>query len=314
MFVVCGEALYDFYEAERPEGLAFDARIGGSPFNVAMGLARLDVPAALFTCLSTDRLGQRLHGALVTEGVSTACLRRSPRLTALSLVALDDAGSPAYTFYGEGTADRNIGPEDLPDFGADVWGLHVGSFSLVTEPVGSSLLSLVAREAGRRLITLDPNIRLNVEPERAVWRTRLNAVIAQTDLMKVSVEDVALLYPGTDPSEVVARWSKAGPAIVVVTHGDEGATAHGPFGTVAVPARKVTIVDTVGAGDSFMAALIAGLDAQAVRGRQALARLDRTAVKAMLDFAVRAAAVTCSRRGADLPRRSELSEAAAVSV
>jgi len=309
MFVVCGEALFDLYAMDGDAGLSFDARIGGSPFNVAVGLARLRQPVALFTAISTDALGVRLRAALKSEGVETGLLVRSDRRTTLSLVEVGSDGAPTYAFYGEGGADRAVQMGDLPSLGSQVWGMHVGSFSLVAEPVGSALLEMVRREAARRLVTLDPNVRLSVEPDRERWRARIEAFARSSDLIKVSEEDLDLLYPGESPADRAAAWGQIGVHLVIVTRGDAGAAAFGPFGLVEVASRPVTVADTVGAGDSFMAALIAWLAERNIKTRQALAGLRKSDVAALLDFAGRAAAITCSRRGADLPKRSELAAA-----
>lgn len=319
MFLICGEALWDMFAVEDSAakdgcGLSFDARIGGSPFNVAVGLARLGQDAALLTGLSTDRLGDRLNAALDAEGVATQFLVRRDRPSTISLVDLAPNGSPIYAFYGADAADRAIEIADLPNLGPEVWGVHAGSFSLVTEPVGSSLLALFEREAGRRLITLDPNVRLNVEPDRDLWRRRIDAFVRHSDLVKVSAEDLELLYPGEERAAIASRWLDAGAALVVITRGVEGAegyrsfggSAEGIGGPVCVPGVSVTVVDTVGAGDSFQAGLIAGLCERSVHDRARLEALADDDIADLIGFAVRAAAITCTRRGADLPHRDEL--------
>lgn len=306
MFVVCGEALWDLFGRDSEAGLSFDARVGGSPFNVSVGLARLDQPAALLTGLSTDRLGQRLFEALVRERVSTSCVRRSAHPTTLSLVDVGPDGSPVYAFYGENAADRSLEVEDLRPIGSDVWGLHAGSYSLVADPTGASLLALFGREKGRRLLTLDPNVRLTVEPDLAIWRARIDAFVDLADLVKVSEEDLGLLYPDRPVADIAATWLQAGAALVIVTHGPAGATAFGGFGHVAELGRPVEVADTVGAGDSFMAATIAHLAETGAQSRSALAGLAVEDVRRLLAFASDAAAITCTRRGADLPRRAEL--------
>lgn len=306
MFLVCGEALWDLFAVEGAAGLSFDAKIGGSPFNVAVGLARLGQDAALLTGLSTDRLGERLIAALETEGVETRFLVRSERQSTLSLIELAPDGSPIYAFYGADAADRAVAKADLPDLGPEVWGMHAGSFSLVTEPVGSSILALFEREAGRCLTTLDPNIRLSVEPDRDLWRRRIDAFICHSDVVKVSDEDLELLYPGVAAQEIVARWREAGAGLVIVTHGAKGAEAFGPAGRISLPGRPVDVIDTVGAGDSFQAALIAGLKERGMTDRTRLDTMAGDEIAALVEFAARAAALTCKRRGADLPRRAEL--------
>jgi fructokinase len=306
MFVVCGEALWDLFAQDAPGGLTFDARIGGSPFNVAVGLARLDQPVALFTGLSTDRLGQRLADALEVERVRTDLLKRVALPTTLSVVDLGLDGQPLYAFYGAGAADRAVRTEDLPLLGPDVWGIHAGSFSLVVEPVGSALLALFAREKGRRLLTLDPNVRLNVEPDADLWRSRIARFVQHADIVKISAEDLGLLYPGAIAGEIAADWLRAGAGLVVVTRGEGGAEAYAASGRSAVPGRAVRVADTVGAGDTFQAALVAGLAERGVWTRKDLDALTGSQIADVVAFAVSAAAVTCTRRGADLPRRSEI--------
>lgn len=306
MFVVCGEALFDLYAMGGDKGLSFDARIGGSPFNVAVGLARLNQPVALFTALSSDALGRRLRGVLAAERVETGLLVRSERPTTLSLVEVGADGMPTYAFYGEGSADRALQMGDIPSLGDDVWGLHVGSFSMVTEPVGSTLLALVRRNADRCLVTLDPNVRITVEPDRECWRARADAFARSSALIKVSQEDLDLLSPGQSRADMATRWRDMGVELVIVTRGEAGAAAFGSFGQLEVSSRPVAVADTVGAGDSFMAALIAGLAERGVRTRDRLRSLSPPEIQQLLEFARDAAAITCGRRGADLPRRSEL--------
>ncbi len=309
MFLVCGEALWDLFAIEgggKGQGLSFDARVGGSPFNVAVGLARLGQGVSLFTGLSTDRLGERLMEALEAEGVATSALVRTKNPSTISLVDLGADGSPRYAFYGQGAADRSVITSDLPALGPEIWGLHAGSFSLAVEPVGSTLLALFERERGRRLLTLDPNVRLTVEPDVAIWLDRLEKFLPCADIVKVSDEDLDLLHPGRALEEIAAGWLAKGPALVVITRGAQGAVAFGPAGRVEVPGRRVEVIDTVGAGDTFQAAVITALAERGVRTRAAVEALDSAEISAVLDFAVVAAAVTCSRRGADLPRRAEL--------
>lgn len=308
MFLVCGEALWDLFASEGSggTGLTFDARIGGSPLNVVIGLARLGQDAAFLTGLSTDPLGVRLTEALKRESVATGYLVRSARPTTLSLVDVGPDGAPAYAFYGDAAADRMLTAGDLPDLGDEVWGIHFGSFSLVVEPVGATLLKLAEREAGRRLITLDPNVRLSVEPNRAVWTARIEAFVRHADVVKVSEEDLDLLYPGESQAGIAARWRAAGATLVIVTRGRSGVHAYGCGVMVEVEPRSVPVIDTVGAGDTFQAAMIAGLAERGLTCRSVLEGIDGDTLAEIVGFAVEAAAITCTRRGADLPRRSEL--------
>ena len=311
MFLVCGEALWDLFAVEDADGLTFDARIGGSPFNVAVGLSRLKQKSALLTGISNDPMGQRLVDALTREQVATGYLVRTDQPSTLSLVDLGPGGVPAYTFYGHDAADRTVRIEDLPVLGPDVWGIHAGSYSLVAEPVGTSLLALFEREAGRRLITLDPNVRLNVEPDTAIWRARIDRFAALADLIKVSDEDLGLIYPGATALEIAMGWLEAGAGVVIVTRGESGAEAFTKDTSLSVAGSRIELVDTVGAGDTFQAALIAGLSQLGIWSRPTLDQISTEALNALIGFAVHAAGITCSRRGADLPRLDELPALAA---
>ncbi|VTU35545.1 2-dehydro-3-deoxygluconokinase [Variovorax sp. PBS-H4] len=307
MFVVCGEALMDVYVlGPTPTGLHLDARIGGSPFNVAVGLARLGRPSALLTGLSRDAAGERLMHALQAEGVDTRLVLRSDAPTTLSVVSVDAGGLPHYAFYGHGSADRAIDSARLPALPPQVRVLQFGSYALVVEPVGSALRALAARERDRCLVAYDPNVRLNVEPDVARWRTMVEAMVALSHMVKVSDEDLGLLYPDSVPGEVARRWLSLGVQLVVLTRGARGSEAWTAGSHVAESAAPVEVVDTVGAGDTFQAALLTWLDEQQALSVAGLAALDAQRLAALLRFATRVAAITCSRRGADMPRRAEL--------
>lgn len=309
MYLVCGEALFDIFAA--PAGaqrnrLSLEAVAGGSPFNVAVGLARLGTPSALFTGISRDYLGLQLRQVLEEEGVDLRFLVDFDAPTTLAMVALGANGSPVYSFRGEGCADRLPRDEHLAPVDEAIRGIHVGSYSLVTAPMADTLLSLVRRESARRLITLDPNIRVNVEPDLMRWRERVEAFAELAHLIKVSDEDLALLYPDQTPEETAQRWLQGGCELVLLTCGAEGAQLfnrrHGRF---HAPADAVTVSDTVGAGDTFQAALLSYLHASGLDSADALARIERDQLEALLRFATKAAAITCSRRGPDLPYRYE---------
>ena len=311
MYLVCGEALFDFF-ARSPEStptgqVDFKAIAGGSPFNVAVGLRRLGVDTALFAGLSTDYLGRRLKQVLVNEGVSTEYLHDLDAPTTLAMVALDANGSPAYSFRGEGCADRQLHAHHLPLLGPEVRGVHVGSFSLVVQPVGDTLLALVKRESGQRLISLDPNVRLNPEPDIERWRQRIKELIPYADVIKVSDEDLELLYPGQDAQEIARSWLNHRCQLVFLTRGSQGASVFSrEHGQRSVPASLVEVADTVGAGDTFQAAVIAWLTGHGLDSIEGIQGLSAVQLDALLDFASRAAALTCSKTGPDLPYREQL--------
>jgi len=240
--------------------------------------------------------------------VSDRYLVRTDRPTTISLVGLDAAGVPAYQFYDAGSAGTGITAEHLPELGAEVTGLHFGSYSIAVAPVADAFASLAARHPDR-FVSLDPNIRPTVEPDMDVWRRRLAELVPHADLVKSSAEDLALLYPDRTGADVARSWLEAGARMVVVTDGGRAAKAWTATGLTATAEPPITtVIDTVGAGDTFQAALLARLEAGTGLPREMLDGLDRDRLEAMLGHAARAAAITCSRRGADLPRAGDLTD------
>jgi fructokinase len=310
VIVVCGEALMDVFAAgETATGLMLDARVGGSPFNVAVGLARLSQPVAFLSAVSTGFLGQRLMAALHAEGVNTSAVARTPAPTTLSLVGLDAKGVPAYSFYGHGAADRQLHLADLAalmPLAHQVQAIHVGSYATVVEPMASTLRALVDRENKRCLIAYDPNLRLNVEPHLDAWKHTVAWMLPRTHLLKISDEDLGLLQPGMALADFAAHALSQGVTWVIVTQGGEGAQAWCAHGHVHVPSPHVDVIDTVGAGDTFQAALLTWLLEHQALSPSAMAALDLAALEQALRFAAAAAAITCSRRGADMPLRAEV--------
>ncbi|MBY8948250.1 carbohydrate kinase [Pseudomonas sp. SH10-3B] len=311
MYLVCGEALFDFFSEDDASGQAskvnYKAIAGGSPFNVAVGLRRLGIEAGLFGGLSSDFLGRRLLQVLKDEGVSEQFLLEFAAPTTLSMVAVGADGSPQYNFRGEGCADRLLEFAHLPVLGDEIRGLHVGSFSLVVQPIGDTLLNLVQRESGKRLISLDPNVRLNPQPDIQLWRDRVAELAKHADLIKVSDEDLHLLYPDQSPESVLQGWLQHRCQLVFLTRGGEGASVFSrQHGSWSQPAQSVVMADTVGAGDTFQAALIAWLTEQQLDSVEGLQQLTRAQIDAMLGFAIRAAALTCGKTGPDLPYRRQL--------
>lgn len=306
MFLVCGEALFDVFAVARTAtGLSLDARVGGSPFNLAVGLARLAQPVSLLATVSRGFLGERLMQALREEGVGTDSLRRSDAPTTLSLIGTDAAGVPSYAFYGDGGADRLLAPEAVVDVPPATRAICLGSYTTVVGETARSLRALVERHRHRALIAYDPNVRLNVQPDVEAWRGQLRWMLSRADLLKVSEEDLALI-DGRAPEAFAREALASGVSLVVVTRGALGAIAWTARERGEVVAPTVDVIDTVGAGDTFQAALLTWLAERDALRRKALEGLSPTALDAALRFATQAAAITCGRRGADLPRRAEL--------
>ncbi len=306
MIVVCGEALMDVYPGEdTPTGMNLDARIGGSPFNVAVGLARMRQPVGFFGAISAGAMGERLVRALHHEGVDTGYVARPAAPTTVSMVELDPEGVPTYRFHGNGCADSLLTAAAL-DKVPQAAAYQFGSYAMVVEPTGSTLLALARRESERALIAYDPNIRTNVEPRIERWRQVLLSMLPLTHVLKISAEDLDLLAPGIDPHRAAYEWLDCGVSMVVITRGREGALAWTPTHHVVSHARPAQVVDTVGAGDTFQAALLTALAERDALTAATARRLPAAALSDVMAFAATAAAITCSRRGADLPRRHEV--------
>jgi len=310
MVVVCGEALMDVFAlADTATGMALEARIGGSPFNVAVGLARLGQAVAFFGAISKDFLGERLVRALREEGVDASTIVRVEAPTTLGLVGLDAQGVASYSFYGEGGADRQLTADALQRLPSTTAALHVGSFAMVVEPIASTLRALIERERGRVVVSYDPNVRLNVEPDLSRWRDALEWMLTRAHVVKISEEDLGLLHPGACATDFSDRAVAAGVRLVVVTRGASGAFARTASRSAAVSAIAVPLVDTVGAGDAFQAALLAWLAENEALRIGAMATRIEPRFEEALRFACTAASLVCSRRGADLPTRAEVASA-----
>lgn len=310
MILVCGEALIDlFVNSVAGGGIAAVPVAGGSPFNVAIGLARLGSTSAFLGGLSRDTFGTFLTNKLQAEGVDLAY---SPRLTnpsTLVIVALDSAGVPAYRFIGDGAADRALTPAELPvGLPANISALTFGSLAMGVEPCGSTYLALAEREKGKRVISFDPNLRASVVGDIAKWRIRQDRFVACANIVKASLEDLEGTY-GKDVqvAKVAEGWHKLGASLVIITRGENGAAAfHANGSHCEVAGRKIKVIDTVGAGDTFHAALINHFEATGQLTPAKLSKLRETEITRALNFAAAAAAVTCTRRGADMPRTADV--------
>jgi fructokinase len=298
--VVGGEALVDLVPVDEHALAPLAPRLGGGPYNVAVGLGRLGTPTAMLTRLSTDAFGDALLDRLRESGVDDALVQRGEEPSTLAVVTLDGIGAARYSFHVAGAADRLVAdPGELP---ADTVALAVGTLSLVLEP-GASVYADVARRAADAgvFVSLDPNIRAALVTDPDVVRARLDAIAAHAGLVKLSDEDAR--WWGRSPADLLA----AGAGAVVVTRGAQGLIGHTRAGEVAVPAdTSRPVVDTIGAGDSVHSALLAHLHGHDLLDRERLAALDDDGWREALGFAARVAGWTCSRAGAEPPTRAEL--------
>jgi fructokinase len=277
---------------------------GGGPFNTARALARLGVPTAFLGRLSNDALGRELKDLLASDGVSLELASVGPESTTIAMVELDGQGLAEYKFLVEGTSAPNLTMSMIPEeFGPEVDAIHIGTLGLVLEPIASTLVELVARERGKRLLMIDPNVRVGLSDDD-FYRDRLLSVMSWSTIVKASKDDLAWLYPGLDYQQAAERILGAGVKLVVVTLGAQGAYGAHDGQRMSVSAPPVDIVDTIGAGDAFGAGLLAWLhDHGAIRPDL---RLHAEQLEAALDYACLAASLTCARAGADPPRKSEM--------
>jgi fructokinase len=303
MILVCGEALFDLFAGAELGDYALAARPGGSQFNVAVALSRLGVETHFMGGVSTDILGQRLLATLLAAGVRTELAKLTSHPTPLALVSQSPSGQPEYVFHTHNTAEQAFSIKDLPvSLPAPCRAIALGSYTLSTGPAADAWLAFARRHCRDSVIAVDPNLRLPLVGALHAWRTRLDAFVSVASVVKLSEEDLSQGWPGTTRVEdLVNSWLDRGVRLVVVTHGANGASAWWQGGHIRKPGRVVQVVDTVGAGDTFQAALLAGLLERDKLLLQALSSLDPTTVAAVLEDAIVASSLTCTRRGADSP-------------
>lgn len=307
MILSCGEALIDMLPRESTAGEAcFAPYAGGAVFNTAIALGRLGAPSAFFSGVSTDMLGEILADTLTASKVDTQYLARSDRPTTVAFVKLVN-GQATYAFYDENTAGRMLSTDQLPNLPADVDTLFFGGISLVNDPAASTYEALQAREAPARVTMIDPNIRPGfIAGKEAEYRARIERMIAAADIVKLSDEDLHWLMGAGDIPALARSIVAKGPKVVFITEGAAGARAVTATQDRFVAATKVTVADTVGAGDTFNAGVLAALHEAGALTKAALAALPDAVLDTALSLGTRAAAVTVSRAGANPPWRDEL--------
>jgi fructokinase len=260
--------------------------------------------------LSSDEHGRAIRAHLEHNGVDLSAAVDAAEPTPVAEVGVGADGGPTYDFRVAGAADWQWTDDELAPVLERVAHIHSGSMAVTQPPGGAAVRRLLAQAAhGWATVSYDPNCRPALMGDVAQVRPLVEGLVADADIVKVSGEDLSWLYPGDDAADVVSRWQASGPAFVVLTLGPDGAYAVTDAGTVERPGRPVTVVDTVGAGDSFMAALLAGLHRAGLlggTGRSNLRAVDEDQLGEALDLAIRVSAITCSRRGADPPTLAEL--------
>lgn len=286
--LVVGEALVDIVDG--------DPHAGGSPFNVAIGLARLECETVLATQIGNDSYGTILQRHMSESGVDLALLDPVLERTSTATATIGDDGSASYAF------DLTWNPDAMPD-PSTFEAVHVGSLGSALMPGAHRVADLIATADAMGLaVSFDPNVRLAVEPDPAFWREVFDTVVPYARIVKMSDEDAAVLFPEVAPEDLARRLAGEG-KLVAITLGGSGAVVAGGSTMAGADAPAVAVADTIGAGDSFMAAMLSWCAAYAW---PAADQLDETELADLAEFAVNAAAITCSRPGADPPRLNEL--------
>jgi fructokinase len=301
MILCAGEALIDMLPRETSAGeSAFAPHAGGSVFNTAVALGRLGAPVQFFSGLSSDLFGDVLRDQLAASKVDASPAAILDRPTTLAFVKLTN-GHASYAFYDENTAGRMLSEADLPQ--TDAQAIFFGGISLVVEPCGAAYEALMLREAGKRVTMIDPNIRPSFITDESAYRARLARMLGAADIIKTSDEDLEWITGTTDAA---AFRADTGARVILLTRGGDGVTVVTPSGSFDVPAQKATVVDTVGAGDTFSAGFLAQLHNSGHLTKTALAGATQDDLRAAAAFGARVAAITVSRAGANPPWASEL--------
>lgn len=308
MVLHTGEALIDFIPVQDADGNpAYRPAPGGSPYNSAISTARLGVQAQFLGRVSRDFFGDQLISNLEANGVDTSRVVRTDQPTTLAFVKKTETGEARYAFYVTNAADRGLAESDLPrPLPVETEAIIFGSISLIPDPVGSTVLSLIEREASRVVTSFDPNVRTVLVEDDADYRNRVERACRAASIVKISDEDLEWFRPGTSLEEAGKELAGGNTRLVVVTKGADGAFAMTPTDTVSTEAVPTEVSDTVGAGDSFHSAVLAWLSRTGRLSLSSLDGLEKGDLAAMLDFAVRVAAKTCSRPGADPPHADEI--------
>ena len=327
MIITCGEALIDMVSEKEKSGRdIFVPCPGGSPYNTAIAIGRIlgkengKAQTAFLSRLSRDFFGEILVRRLEQNNVLTDLIARTEETTTLAFVKLEEGKEPSYIFYTKGAADRSLGESDFPaHLSDDAACVLFGSISLTMEPSATSIENFIFRESKRKdgpVISHDPNVRPLMIPDRASYVKRFEKWVSASDIVKISSADFDFIYPGISPEKAAEKILNMGspefrgPCLAAVTMGGEGAAVfvkrEGAVKKIFAKARRTKIVDTIGAGDTFHGAFLSWLEKQKKLPRKALEQLSENEIRAALEFANKAAAIVCSRKGAEPPTLCEI--------
>lgn len=310
MIIVCGDVLIDFIPDKTKEGSdCYCLAPGGSCANISVAIGRLGGKVGFMGGVSTDFLGEKLMHFLETSNVETKYVARGPQQTTLAFVELGEE-EPAYAFYDENTVSRLWVRSQSPGFTDDVNLIHIGSTSLIEPPISEACEQMFRIEKGKRILSIDPNCRPGNTLHPAVYRARMARLTAMADIIKLSKSDLEFLMPDTSFDEAAEMWISQGTSIVLITRGSQGVLCYLPGHKVITvkPDYIDEIVDSIGAGDTFMAATLTYLQKENLLTLDTIKTITEKQIVAALEYAAVAAAMICQRRGANPPWEKEVAE------
>lgn len=304
MVITLGESLMDMV----PKGKGYQPIPGGSPYNMALALARLGGEVAFLGRFSEDFFGRQLRNHLAESGVDMRWTQSTSLLSSLSFATLADDGGVTYSIYLDNTSGCAVTPADVLRNPIEAGCLHIASLALFWEPVASAIDVILDTITEETVVSVDPNIRPFLVKNSDEVRTRLEEVMSQAHILKCSDEDLAWLEEEMSPEEFCRKWRARGVALVSVTCGADGAVLMGGAGLIRIAAPQIQVSDTIGAGDTFQAGLLVWLQKEGLLTKSGLNQLGCAELQAMGEFAAQAAALTCSRSGCNPPTYSEVEE------
>lgn len=306
MILCCGEALIDMIPAKTASGEeAFIPYAGGSVFNTALALGRLNAPVSLYSGLSSDFFGDILRQQLINAKVDISLSPIVDAPTALAFVKLINAQAH-YVFYHENTATQAVNTATIATLEKPFKALFFGGLSLVLEPSGTAFEALLCTQSADHVIMIDPNIRADFIPEKETHIARMQRIFQHADIIKLSDED--LKWFSQDEQQFVQDWLEHGVKLIIITRGENGAEAYSLSGKIKINSIPVKVVDTVAAGDTFNAGFLASLYRQNLLEKSAIAKLQASQIEAALTYAAKAASINISRSGANPPWLYEMQD------
>ncbi|MBG1232897.1 carbohydrate kinase family protein [Aestuariivirga litoralis] len=306
MILCCGEALVDLVQRDEEGGNVFRAYNGGGIYNTAIALGRLGEQVGLFGGMSKDVFGESLRAQLRAAHVSEKFLRIKDRHTTLAIVKVNAEGNAHYFFIDDASAGRWIEKKDMPKLASTIKALMVGGIHMASEPAGSTYEAFAKKAAKNHVIAMDPNVRPPHIKDRKKFLARLSRMIAISDILKISDDDVKWVTGSSDLTKAAKSFLKKGAKIVAITRGGAGCHLFTTRFSFDAAAPAVKVADTVGAGDTFNAGLLHALNTQGLFAKKAIAEISEEQLKTAANYAMRAAAVTVSRPGADPPWAHEM--------